>query len=427
MISKIPRFKYNILALLNVLSGFLLTIILMKYFGSSHDADNYFTALLVIANINVLIGFFYYAFLQHYLTLKYKQPEIANDFYWLVSFISFLVACLVVFLYKVLSYSFLAVEPTIDNFVINHFMSGYIFILLVLPLFEINNFLINANGGYALPYFLNILLNIANFFAVLFFPSFGIDILIYSTLGAYLISVAIQFIIIFKKLQINRPLFHLHSYDLIRNLIRDSFIIKLSSVINGIADIIIASVFTSIGEGIYAVYSYARKFALAVFNIANGPFIKKFNTDIARYISQNDFSRIIREGYELFYHIALLFIFGEIIVYFMLSYLPELVGGKFTINDVPLIQNMFIYLAFFYGLLIIEYLLNAVMGQLHAFKYSLIINIVFIGLFASMKIAGDFFENSSYEYILLALIIAEFFNILIGIFTFKHLLQKVVK
>lgn len=410
--------KYNILALINVVSGFMVTFTMMKYFGSSKEVDIYFTSILVLMNFNVLVGFTYASFLPHYLKLKNTNHGEATEFYKItlvtVIVISTIVLSLYIIVYKFyISYS---------NFIFNDFTYKYMYIILFLGIFETNNFLLNANHYYALPYILLIFINLLNSLGIILFHNFGLEIIIYSNLLAYIISIIVQFLIVKRNVNLayNGPSFN---RILFIKTIQDSFIIKSSSVINGTTDIVIAYTLTSFGDGIYAIYSYARKFALAVFNIANGPTIKKFNTDIAPYILDFKYDEIIKKAKRTLFSVLPLIIVGEVIVYYLLEFLLPVLTNKFSDNQILLMQNIFIYIGIFYCFLAVEYVLMTIISQLHAFKYGLVINMIYAFIFFSSALL-IYLTYHSYLLILLMLIISITISIILETLVVKKLLLK---
>ena len=416
MITKIKRFKYNIIALINVISGFAVTLVMMKYFGSTKEVDYFFSSILVLMNLNVLVGFIYSSFFQHYLKLKNTNIGKSVNYYKITLFLSLIISIIVLLLYKTIS--FFTID---DNFVFNEFTDMYIYIILFLGLFEINNFLINAHKYYILPYLFLIFLNLINFFSLFFFHKYGLEVIIYSTILGYFVCLMVQFYLIYKHVNLSYKFIFDGVY--IKNTIKDSFTIKLSSVINGSTDIVIAYIFTSFGEGFYAIYSYARKFALAVYNISNGPIIKKFNTEIAPLILSKDYNLIVKKANKIVLEVFPLFIIGVITVYTLLDYGLPFLTSKFTLSDIVLMKSIFIYLSVFYLFLIIEYILMTIISQFHAFKYGLWINIFYAILFVLIS-TTIFYFNLGYEVVLLALIFSLAINLFSEYLIIKYKLFK---
>jgi Na+-driven multidrug efflux pump len=244
---------------------------------------------------------------------------------------------------------------------------------------------------------------------------------IYSSILGYVISLIVQFSFILNKLDLSEHLYF--DRNLITRVIKDSFIIKLSSVINGFTDIVIAYLFTSWGEGFYAIYSYARKFALAIYNISNGPLIKKFNTEIAPLILKQDYLKIKQKARKTFLHIFPLFIIGNIICYLLLPIVLPFVTDKFILSDIDMMQNIFLLMNIFYGMLIIEYLFMAIISQFHAFKYGLIINIIYATIF-SLSNYLIYYIYESYTLVLVMLIISLSISLLLEYQVIKKKLFK---
>lgn len=389
MIKKFTLLKFNILSALNVISGFLLTIFIMKYFGANTNVDKYFTSLLIVININVLAGFFYFSFLQHYLKIKHSNYEESNELYISVLILSFIISSFVLFFYQlILNFSHL------ENIFFNDFIKYFIYLIILIPIFEINNFLINSNSYYSISYFLLIINNLLNLLGIIFFNNLGIEIIIYTTLIGYTIAIFIQFLFIIYKIKISLSLkFH---FQTIIKVIKSSFILKISSIINGSSDILIAYFLTNINDGLYSIYSYARKFALGVFNISNGPIIKKFNTDIANLIHKNEINLIFKELKKTALYIIPIFILGETITFFLLKFLLNLTSINFDNSQIIILQNLFIILAIYYLLLSFEYLFNTIINQFHEFKVNLKINIIFAIFFAILSLIMFNYTNNFY-------------------------------
>lgn len=407
--------KYNLLAFLNVFSGFLFTLSLMKYFGANENVDNYFTAILVFMNFNVIVGFIYTSFLQHYLRLKHIDYIKAIKYYQNVIILTFFMAVIILIVYQILYY-FIN-----NNFIFNDFTSKYMYLILLYGIFEINNFIINAEENYTLPYIYLIVINLINFFAIIFFHKMGVDIIIYSTIFSYPIILISQFIYIYKTINLQKDFFIDKSF--LFKTIKDSVTIKISSVINGSTDIVIAYIFTSLGDGFYSIYSYARKFALAIFNISNGPFVKKLNTEIAPLVLKKEYKSIIQNSKKTIYRIMPIFLMGAVITYNLLEFILPLITNNFTIDNINMMKMVFIYLTVFYFLLTIEYVFMAIISQFHVFVYGLYINIFYSLVFA---LSAYLFYSLHYNYsiILILLIISLSINISLELFIIKTKLFK---
>lgn len=406
---------YNLLALLNVISGFLFTISLMKYFGANENIDNYFTAILVFMNFNVIVGFVYISFLQHYLKLKHSDNQKAIKYYQNVIILTFFVAIIILVVYQIL-YHYID-----GNFIFNDFTSKYMYLILIYGIFEINNFIINAEKNYTLPYIYLIMINLINFFTIIFFHQVSVDIIIYSTIFSYSIALILQFVYIQNRINLQKEF--LLDKSFLFKTIKDSMTIKMSSVINGTTDIVIAYIFTSLGSGFYSIYSYARKFALAVFNISNGPFVKKLNTEIAPLVLKKEYIIIMQKAKKTIYRIFPIFIIGVIITYNLFEFILPLITDKFTKENINMMKTIFIYLSIFYFLLTIEYIFMAIISQFHAFLYGLYINI-FYSLFFAVSSYFFYSLNYTYSFILTLLIIALLINIILELFTIQKKLFK---
>ena len=111
--------------------------------------------------------------------------------------------------------------------------------------------------------------------------------LAYATIISTALAILWQFQLIFKRINARyRLIFYCTAQ---KEVIKSSIKLKIGSLLYGGKDMILASVFTSYGAGMYTLFSYARKFSSIIIQVVNAPIINIFAAKANNYVADSKF------------------------------------------------------------------------------------------------------------------------------------------
>lgn len=397
---------YNLLALSNIIIGFLFTVIVGKIFGLGKETDIYFSSLIIIGFIGSFIKGLWEAFSPDYIKFRISQKNISDEIYSiLLNNIVFLSLTIIGLFYIISPYIFFIEKLTLS------YLNIFIFYLLVHNVLYYNKALLNLEHYYATFYLVDLFIYIILSLTVYYIHNITLNDIAIILITLTFISVLYQFYIIFFKLKFKYVLkFYNKDYILIY---KNSIKYKIGTMIYSVKDLIIVSFFTAFGTGYYSLYSYANKFAMTVAQIVNAPIVNIFTTKLNYLVGEKKYHEIKILIKNVLIQTVPLFTLSSIVLYFSLPFIIETFFGKtINLNNITEMQMIFLYLLIFNIIIVIETPFAKVIFVFKLFNYSIVINIVFISLFLSGYFLIKHFELS-YIYLLIILIISQFTNFLL--------------
>lgn len=415
LIKKIFKsFKYNALAMLNVILGFLFAVYLVKKFGIGKETDIYFLSMLVITYMGYFIQAIWEAFSPYYIELKQKNKQLSNALYSVLLNDLILLSLVIIILYFLTTMSFDVLDAKYKNF-----LDIVIFNLIFQNILFLNKGIINLEHNYALFYIVDILINII-LLIVLFFSDNFIYIA-YAVLLASILANILQFYVIFIKFNINY-IFSIYQSNLyLKNIYKNSVKLKIGSLMYGYKDIAIASIFTAYGTGFYSIFSYASKFSQVILQIINAPMLNIFATESTYLIVSNKLSTIESKIRVLLSKTAFLYTASSIIIYFMIPFVLDIVfNDKFNQETTDTLQGLFFVLSIINAALILASPYGRLITIFKGFNALLILNLVF---FIIILIGYGFFRHS-YQNFLYAYFLAYIFSMSFQVIVCMYLLKQ---
>ena len=410
--------QYNILSLFNVLLGFIFIILLGRKFGAGDETDLYFLSLVIIAYLSIFVRSTWSAIGQYYVELKLQDKSLADEIYNILSNTIVGVSLLVIFLYFIISNNFNVISPQQKEF-----LDIFIFFILLRSLINFNKIILNLEHYYAPGYFVDIMMNIVNLIIVIFFLHDDIKIIAYSTLIAATIALMGQWYLIYFDLKIKFS-FSFFKREVVKKIYKNSFKINIGGLFYSSKDILIATVLTNYGSGVYSLFSYANKFVGVILQVVNAPIYTIFVTKMAHTIAQKDYLNINPSVKNILLKITLLYSLSGLITYFILPYILSLLfSGKFSIEEIKSIQYIFIFLVFYYLIVTIEGPYVTVLNLFKKFNYVVFVNFIF---FLFMGIGFMIFKSSvlAYDYFFAFLIFAQLSNALLYVYKYKSFMIR---
>ncbi len=401
--------------------GFIFIILLGRKFGASEQTDIYFLSLVIVGYLGFFVRSVWVAIRQYYIELKIKNNEDSKEIYNILLNSIFIVSIVVIIIYFIITTNFNLINEDTQAF-----MNVFIFYLLFRNILEYNKTILNLDHHYASLYLVDIFVYSINLLVVLFFLKDDILLLAYSTIISTAIATLWQWRLISKENGLRYQMIIYKKY-ILQEIYKNSFKINIGSLLYNSKDIVIATIFTSYGSGMYSLFSYANKFAGVLIQVVNAPIVNIFSANASQIIAKKIYIRVWPLLKEVLIKTIFLFLIASVILYVILPYILDVFfDGKFSPTDIGTIQHIFIYLVIFFLFLIIEGPLNIIINLLKNFNYILSVNIVFFLLMCIGYLLFKLFELD-YEYFLIFLILAQLNNLILYIYKYKLEIRNINK
>lgn len=412
--------KYNILSLINVFIGFLFILYLGRKFGAGTETDIYFLSMVIIGYLGYIVQSVWESMSPYYVEKKVKDKIESDRLY------SILINDLIIVSLFVIGIYFIA--TSLFDFISNeqkNFFDVFIFYLLFQNILLFNKTILNLEHFYASYYLVDIFVYFILFFTIFYLIETEIIYIAYATLLATFLANLWQFYLIFKKIDINYS-FIFYNKDL-REVYKNSFKLKIGSLLYGSKDIIIASVFTTFGNGMYSLYSYANKFIGVIMQVINAPIVNIFLTKANYYVTEKQYDLLQNSIKKVLSQTIFLFLISVGLVYLTLPFiLSILFGNKFNLEDILTIQSIFLVMSLFYFVVILESPFARLLSVFKLFSFGLIINFIF-GLNINISFLLNRIYQLTYMEFLYLVIISQFFNLLLAYLRYKYFLRNKTK
>lgn len=392
--------QYNLLSLINVFIGFLFILYLGRKFGAGAETDIYFLSIVIIGYLGYFIQAIWEAMSPYYIEKKIKDKVLSDELYSILLNDLILISLIIIGIYFFFTtvFNILTLEQ-------KNFIDIFIFYLIFQNILLFNKTILNLEHYYASFYLVDIFVYSVLFVTIFFFIDTQIIYIAYVTVIATFLANIWQFYLIYKKLSIKYS-FLFYNQNL-REIYKNSFKLKLGSLLYGSKDIIIASVFTSFGSGMFSLYSYANKFAGVIIQVVNAPIINIFSTKATYNITNLKYNLLKTDIKKVLSQTIILFILSGSIVYFILPYMLSLLfGDKFSKNDILTIQEIFIILMIFFLIWVAQTPYARILAISKKFNFLIFVDIVFIIFTSIFFLIFKIFL--SYQIFLFGLCISQF-------------------
>jgi putative peptidoglycan lipid II flippase len=229
-------------------------------------------------------------------------------------------------------------------------------------------------------------------------------------LGTFLATVW-QFYLIMGKVSLR---YRFQFYHLkLKEIFRNSFKMKLSSILYDSKEPLFATIFLSLGEGVYSLYNYAIKFSAAIFQVTNTPSINRYLTELNSLVAKREYGRVEPLVKNVLFNTVPFFLLVTLSFYFVMPLFLELTfGNKLNSESVTILESIFIYMSLYYLAIVFEAPYTNSMAILKIFNFNLLVNALFalFMLFIYLLFKGFTFD---YRVYLIILIVAQVSNLLL--------------
>lgn len=385
------KLKYNILALLQVIVSLLTSILLLKVFGVSYQADIYLMAISISSAIFLLQLMFVEQFLYFYNDAKAVGRLFSQQFYNFAFFFSLfmgVVSFLLFYLFQdtILSIFVYAMNPErrellSEGLVI--LMGGMVFSLAL----QINIKLLNAEEYFSVPYILEMLTGVTTLATLIYmaiFEVYNIETLFIVRFFSLFFALVVSVIIVIKK--VNIPLFFVFQHPLGSQFIKNSISMRFGhNIHNFLFTPITTNILAALPEGNAAIYYYAQKLVQTIYSVTAGPSHKILVSRISKLYTENNFSQM--KSYVLKYIKVSLPLFTVLVLltYVLIPYIIPYITSNLSVLNILLIQELFVFLSFWYLVMVFESSITPIGLASKKSKIFIFTNIVFISIYFSVS------------------------------------------
>ncbi|WP_020159409.1 lipid II flippase MurJ [Methylobacter marinus] len=409
--------QYNLLSLINITISFVFIIFLGRKFGAGDSTDIYFLSITIVGYLGILAQCVWGAMSPYYTRLKVEDSQLAAKLYSVLLNNVILISLAEILLYFLVTNNFRVISPEKKEF-----LDVFIYYLVLQSIILFNKALLNLEKHFAVFYLVDIFITTINLIILLFFSKGDIVIIAYSTIIAAILAVIWQLYLVFFRLNYRYRLSI--SQKEMPSIYRNSIKMNIGLLLYGFKDIILVTVFTSFGSGVYSLFNYANKFSVALFQITNAPIVNIYVARLNEVVANKKFHEIKSLRRDVLVQTVLLLVIGFTVLYFILPYILGLFfKGKFSFEEIKEIQRIFSYMAVFYFVWAISIPYSRAISIFKLFNYNLLVNFIFFTLICSAYLAFKIY-SLSYVDMLLLFSFAQFANLIFYFIKNKRFLNK---
>lgn len=401
MISSSKDVHLNILSLTNVCLGFAFIVILGRKLGLGSGTDVYFYALVIATYLEKFISVSWVAIKHYYVELKLNKNESLNNIY-----IILLNNIIILSILIILSYYLVTGYFSIFTKEVKAFLDIFIFYILIHSMLTYNKKILNLEHRYASVYLVDTFIHVINLVVAILFVKHDATYIAFSTLFASSLVVIWQ---LKKVFSLNNFKYKLIFYDkfLVKELFKNSFKLEISSILYSSKDVLIASVLTGFGSGIFSLYSYANKFIGVISQVVTAPVENVYSARISKIIAIKDFKSSLVYTKRILLQNSLLFLVSIIFTFLVMPYILDIMlGSKISSSEINIILKLFLFLGTYNFLKVCELPYKKVLNLFKFFNFGILINLVYfiiaiVGYILILKM------NLDYIYILVCVILGQ--------------------
>ena len=408
----------NILSLINVGLGFIFILALGQKLGLGAQTDVYFFGLVFITYLETFVNITWFAIKHYYAELRIQDKKSLNSIYITLLNNIILSSVIIIFFYFLATSYFDFMPPKYKAF-----LDVFIYYLVIKSLMSYNKNILNLEQKYASVYLVNIFVYAVNLLAVIFLMEESVMILAYTTIASSSLVVIWQLKKIFN---LNNFKYELVFYEknVFREIFTSSLKLNFGTILYNSKDIAIAAVFAGFASGTYSLYSYANKFVGVITAVVTGPIEVVYNAKISHTIAKKEFKKAAKNLLETLSLTSTLFFLSGLTTYFIMPIILEfMLGNNISGNDMDIIQYLFMLLAVYNFLKVIELPYKKVLNLFKFFNFSIYINIIYFFIVVVgyvLSKSGDL----NYTYILFFIITGQLVKVCLSLYKYKNSMYK---
>ncbi|KUK71668.1 lipid II flippase MurJ [Methanobacterium sp. 42_16] len=354
------KLRYNALAIIQVMVLLFNTIFLIRIFGASYQSDAYLMAVSIIDAIGLLQLMLVEQFMYFYHDLKLENPEKAHSFYNSSLFLSIgsgIILLVILFLGINIWVKLFAFDLSGERLsLLINVVSIMVFGVVFYSANYVNQRVLNAEMRFSIPYILEILnalfISISLVY-VMFTNQFNIQLLAYArVIGIF--AVFIMGLYFVKAVGI--PIRLTFNSYMMKEFVSNSFTMRLGhNIHNLLFNPITTNILSSFPVGFASCFYYAQMIIYAINSIVVGPSNRVLLSKVSEVWSKKLISQIPEIMKKYLKNTVPIFILTVIISYLIIPYVLNLISsGSLSLSDIDLIKYVFVGLAVWYGIILIE-------------------------------------------------------------------------
>jgi len=363
--------QYNILSFITMLMTFIFLLLLGQHFGMGKQTDTYFFSIMIIAYLNYFIQATWQAMHPYYIKIKVEDSANISQLYSVLLNRIIFFSLIMIALYFLFTNTLIKLETTQQNF-----LNIYIFYILFQNILLFNKAILNLEKYFASYYLVDIFIYGINILMIIFFLEDDLTLIAYSMIISSTFALSWQFYLLFHKIDIK---YHFQKqHQEIKTIFKNSILLKFSGLLYGSKEPLFAIIFLSFGDGLYSIFSYANKFATAIFQITTTPTINRFNTNVHYSVAQKKYHEINNKIRAVLFQTVPIFILSSIFFYFLIPYsMPFFFKKVLSTGEIKTMQLLFLYMSFFYLIIVLESPFTKTISIFKLFNYQLWVNAIF--------------------------------------------------
>lgn len=352
--------KYNMLAVYQVLLGLLSSVLMLRVFGVTPQADSYLIASSIVTSLQFVQIMFVEQFMFFYNDLKVQNRDSAREFYNAAITFSFLSGILLYLIFA------LSIHPIIKLFAFGidaeryHLLEVILQVLFVGSIFEsvnlINQRLMNAEMSYSAPYLLSSLQSLFTVLALVYLSlSDSPDVRVVA--AARICGIVFTFLAgcaVVRRMgfPIRRRLRH----PALKPFIMNSLAMRLGCNIHNILiNPITNNILALLPGGFASSFYYAQRLHQVVNNVVVGPSYCVFQSRVSRHWSEQNPSEIRSDIRKFLPASVASFLVAAAVMFLIIPTVLTLVGSaSIRSGDMALIQSLFLALVPWYLINLLE-------------------------------------------------------------------------
>lgn len=357
---KFSNLKYNFLALMQAVVGFMSSMLLIKIFGVTADTDAYFIGFAIYTAAGLLPVLLIEQFMFYYHKIKATEPGNEKEFYHYALFlagVSGMVAFLCLNLFPIVFMKIFAASLDVSRIeTLRKIIWLFSFAVMARGVLALMEGVFNAENRFSVPYLLNLLPQTFVALALTLMWHNGTASIL--TLPAVfvagtMVSGILGFLLLSGMgFRLRLKFTHPNSMAFIKNSVSMRIGHNVHNLLN---PIVINNVLSALPVGSVSCYGYANRFVSAAGAIITGPLIKIFYSKVSVMWAENKKENVKME-IKRYLKVALFFFaFAVVLGYFLIpKVLGLLASSKLDTFGISQIQSLFLALSVWYTILLVE-------------------------------------------------------------------------
>ncbi len=352
--------KYNVLAMYQVVLGLLSSVLMLRVFGVSAQADTYLIACSIIASLQFIQIMFVEQFMFFYNDLKVQSRSSAQEFYNTAVTFSILTGVLFYILFT------LSTAPLIKLFAFG--LEGERFLLLknILQILfvstimdsanVINQRLLNAEMRFSVSAIINsfqALFTVLLLLYLLVTVTSSIELIAGARITGSIVTCLAGFFVVRR---LGFPFRLRFRHPAMKAFLRNSLAMRFGhNLHNFLFNPITSNILSTLPNGYASYFYYAQRLQQIVGNVVVGPSYAVYQSKISTFWSQQDVAEIKRTIKKYLPVVTLAFVCSSLVMYFSIPTALGLVGSnRLTAFDTAYIQLMFLALSMWQLVVLVE-------------------------------------------------------------------------